>query len=303
VKSRLAGLWRTHRAAVLIIGGLAAVLMIVALFWPVTDVMAAHDVDPVAASQRAAHLQTAREAVRTQFLTLAAGLAVVGTLWFTGQNFRLSRQGQVTDRYTRAIEQLGSGKLDVRIGAVYALERIARDSATDHPTVMEVLAAFIREHSRERWVPGVDKPGAKTPRLTAPPDMQAAIAVIGRRDTRRDQERIDLNSANLNAADFFRARFPAANFVGAHLIGADMMSADLTGADLTDANLTGADLTDADLTGADLTYADLTDADLTYANLNLARLAVDAPVPDGWVRDPGSGRLSRAHADGDESGK
>ena len=57
----------------------------------------------------------------------------------------------MTDRYTKAVEQLGSDKLDVRIGGIYALERIARDSARDHPAVMEVLTAFIREHSREPW--------------------------------------------------------------------------------------------------------------------------------------------------------
>jgi hypothetical protein len=64
----------------------------------------------------------------------------------------------VTDRYTKAIEQHGSDKLDVRIGSIYALERIARDSARDHPTVMEVLTAFIRERSREPWpLPGPDE--------------------------------------------------------------------------------------------------------------------------------------------------
>ncbi|MGH3218423.1 MAG: hypothetical protein ACRDPY_06785 [Streptosporangiaceae bacterium] len=39
----------------------------------------------------------------------------------------------MTDRYTKAIEQLGHDKLDVRIGGIYALERIARDSAKGHP--------------------------------------------------------------------------------------------------------------------------------------------------------------------------
>lgn len=38
----------------------------------------------------------------------------------------LSRGVQVTDRYTKALEQLDSYGLDVRIGA---LERVARDSA------------------------------------------------------------------------------------------------------------------------------------------------------------------------------
>ena len=88
-------------------------------------------------------------------MTLGAGLFAAGALVFTARNFTLSRrtfelteQGQVTDRYTKAIEQLGSDKLAVRIGGIYALERIARDSARDHPAVMEVLTAFIREH----WV-------------------------------------------------------------------------------------------------------------------------------------------------------
>jgi len=53
----------------------------------------------------------------------------------------------VTDRFIKAIEQLGSKELDARIGGIYALERVARDSEKDHRTVMEVLTAFIREHS------------------------------------------------------------------------------------------------------------------------------------------------------------
>jgi hypothetical protein len=46
---------------------------------------------------------------------------------------------------TKAIEQLGSGRLDVRIGGIYAVERTAHDSLRDHLAVLEVLAAFIRE--------------------------------------------------------------------------------------------------------------------------------------------------------------
>ena len=58
-----------------------------------------------------------------------------------------AREAQFPDRYSTAIEQLGSSKLDVRIGGIYALEGIAVDYARHHPTVMELLAAFIREHS------------------------------------------------------------------------------------------------------------------------------------------------------------
>jgi hypothetical protein len=63
-----------------------------------------------------------------------------------------TRDGQIADRYTKAIEQLGSTTIDVTIGGIYALERIAHDSPQDHPTVMEVLAACIREHSGEPYL-------------------------------------------------------------------------------------------------------------------------------------------------------
>src|SRR5215471_14856880 len=58
------------------------------------------------------------------------------------------------DRYSRALEQIGSDSVDVRIGGIYALEGIALDSPRHHPTVMEVLTAFIREHSHPE--PGAD---------------------------------------------------------------------------------------------------------------------------------------------------
>ena len=134
----------------------------------------------------------------------------------------------MTDRYTKAIEQLGSKELDVRIGGIYALERIARDSAKDHPAVMEVLAAFIREHSREQWPPP-DPDNPDQLRLTRP-DVQAAATVAGRRNAKRDIRPIDLTRADLTRTDL----------TGAHLAGAR-----LDGADLTGVHLTGARLNDA----------------------------------------------------------
>jgi hypothetical protein len=109
-----------------------------ALFVPAADWLATHDVGQVTGSLRTLRLQTARDAARGRLLTLGAGLFAAGALWFTERNFTLSRrtfelteEGQVTDRYTKAIEQLGSDKLDVRIGGIYALERVALDSPRD----------------------------------------------------------------------------------------------------------------------------------------------------------------------------
>jgi len=92
----------------------------------------------------------------------------------------------VTDRYTKAIEQLGSKEIDVRIGGIYALERIAYDSERDHPTVMEVLATFVRDHSPEQWpLPTVHEAGAKPTGRKTRPDVQAALTSsdAGRSDT------------------------------------------------------------------------------------------------------------------------
>jgi uncharacterized protein YjbI with pentapeptide repeats len=273
VTSRLARWWRSHRGAILVAGAVAAALVIAAAFiWPITDLIAVHDVGRIAGSQRATQLQTAREAVRTQLLTLAAGVFVAGALWFTAQNYRLSRQGQVTDRYTKAIEQLGSDKLDVRIGGIYALERIARDSARDHPTVIEVLSAFIREHSREHWEPPPDQVHFSPSGRMTRPDVQAAVTVIGRRTAEHDRQPVNLHDAIVRRADLTFANFSGARLSGAELSGADLSRADLSRADLfvsglVETTLTGATLTGANLLGARAGRAWLDGADLTGANL------------------------------------
>jgi Pentapeptide repeats (8 copies) len=246
---------------------------------------------------------------------------------YTARNFSLSREGQVTDRYTKAIEQLGSDKLDVRIGGIFALERIARDSAKDHPTVMEVLAAFICEHSREQWPLPKSDDSAVSERTTRP-DVQAALTVIGRRTIKHDRQSVDLRRAclpnadlahadlthvNLSRADLTRANLEYAtlshaNLFSANLAGAYLNFANLTHPNLGSANLTGASLVSANLTDAFLRNADLTDATLSFAdlagvNLTLANLTrtdfgyaknwrLGRP-PEGWVRDPASGDLKR----------
>jgi hypothetical protein len=70
------------------------------------------------------------------------------------ETLRLTEQGQITERFTRAIEQLGATddkgekKLEIRLGGIYALERIAWDSPErDYSTVMEVLTAYVRENT------------------------------------------------------------------------------------------------------------------------------------------------------------
>lgn len=64
--------------------------------------------------------------------------------------------------------------MDVRIGGIYALDRIARDSKRDHWTVMQALSAFIRDHSHEPWP--VDKEGEQQGERETRPDIQIALS-------------------------------------------------------------------------------------------------------------------------------
>ncbi|MEV4642896.1 pentapeptide repeat-containing protein [Actinoplanes sp. NPDC049548] len=195
----------------------------------------------------------------------------------------LALQGQITDRFTRAVEQLGQPgpqKIDVRMGAIYALQRIMRDSEDDQAAVVDILCAFIRVHSQVS-----DEPESRFP--AAPPaDIQAAMTVLARRvPGRGDESRLVLSFSN-----FGRAVLPAGKFAGADLVGADLRDADLHDADLSGANLdaaylhgtdlsgavlidvqmksnaNGVNLNGADLRGAHLS-ADLIEADLSGANL------------------------------------
>jgi hypothetical protein len=295
-----APLLRLPGAIVMTTAGIAVVVLAAAVSWwllvPAADWLAHHDVG----SAKGPLLQTARDAARGRLLTLGAGLFAAGALVYTARTFGLSREGQVTDRYAKAIEQLGSDKLDVRIGGIYALERVARDSAADHPTVMEVLTAFVREHSREQS-PLPEHGTDPAPPPERRPDVQAALTVVGRRHASRDipgrpidLARADLTGANLADALFFRANLTGARLAHADLTGADLAAAHLAHADLTGARLAQADLFRAKLADARLARADLRGADLTGADLTGALVWPGAAIPEGWQLDTDSGRLKPA---------
>ena len=277
--------WAAWPRGIRWLGTIAVVALALAIVWvlfvPLADWLARHDVGSVGGSLH----ETAVDNARGRLLALGAGLFVAGALVFTARNFTLSREGQVTDRYTKAIEQLGSDKLDVRIGGIYALERVARDSARDHPTVMEVLTAFIREHSHEQWPPS-DQPASRGQQRSPRPDIQAGLTVVGRRDLDRDIRPIHLARADLTGADL-----AGANLAGADLAATNLTGADLAGANLADAYLEEADLTSAYLGDADLAGADLEDATLTGTYLHGARWPELVPVPPGWKLDARSARL------------
>ncbi|MFM9582671.1 hypothetical protein [Streptomyces caniscabiei] len=70
-----------------------------------------------------------RTSVVQLFAVFGAGVALL----FTAFNYRLTQRGQVTERFTKALERLGSTELYVRIGGLLAL--LALTKAVDHVTV------------------------------------------------------------------------------------------------------------------------------------------------------------------------
>lgn len=230
----------------------------------------------------------------------------------TRDQAEVDRKQQLTDLYVKAIEQLGSEKLQIRLGGIYALERIARESPKDHWPIMEVLTAFVRENAPLRE----EAPGAKAkeeeestvapedtkittlapqPPERPPTDIQAVLTVIGRRACTYEHDenqminlratylagadllQTNLNGANLREANlqeavFGKANLKGINFGGANLQGTNLFGANLQKALFREANLQGVVLFKANLHGADFLMAKLQGALLGEANLQGADL-------------------------------
>jgi uncharacterized protein YjbI with pentapeptide repeats len=213
----------------------------------------------------------AEAGVRTSIVQLIGGAALLAGVYFTSRTFRLTREGHITDRYSKAIEQLGNENADVRVGGIYALERIARDSATDRETIVDVLATFVREHTRDGpRMPSLEGVGA---------DVQAALSVLCRRTELGSESRsLDLYFSGLTDADLTDGRFRKAMFYYSVLNGALFFNADLNGAGLSFCKAKGASFNrakarDADFVNAEYTNcwfigADLTDADFYGCDLS-----------------------------------
>jgi Pentapeptide repeats (8 copies) len=143
---------------------------------------------------------------------LAALVVAFGTL----RTVRAARENQLTERFAAAVGQLGKTD-EERLGGIYALERIARDSPRDHEVVIEVLTAYVR-----RCAPWPPKSEEQSTTRSPEDDVQAIIAVLGRRRALYDLHDIDLKSTDLRGALFGEANLKRFNLEGANLQGADL---------------------------------------------------------------------------------
>lgn len=194
---------------------------------------------------------------------------------------RLAEQSQRNDRFTRAIELLGHADHAVRLGALYALEGLAKDGH-EQQSVYDVICAFARLHVPQVLFGEVESVGGdmqtpadygdghndlwlglgpvEVPTSSDAYDCALAIALQAdpRMEVRLNLARTVLNGlpvsvlsdcilrdATLTGCNFADARLSRADFGLAHL-----RACNFEGASFSDCRFTGAQFTECSFEGA-----------------------------------------------------
>jgi hypothetical protein len=296
-----------------LVGGLALVVfgLVVSslLVFPGYLVQRSLDATDAPALGPAERLKAENDA-RTTLLQGLAGLVLIVGAGATWRQLQINREGQITERFSKAIDHLGErgdDRIDVRLGGIYALERIANNSKDDRATIAEILTAYVRGHAP--WTTPAEDTAPSDAAMddlaelrVRAPDVQAVMTVLGRRalppgePQPLDLAGIDLRKAwlygahlegaNLGIAHLEGAILGIAHLEGAHLYGAHLEGAWLVGARLERANLQGAHLEGAHLYNAYLAGASLSGAHLAGAYLGGAHLEDASATPStSWPKD------------------
>jgi hypothetical protein len=226
-----------------------------------------------------AYKQLMNEYRRTVIQALG-GLGALILIWFAWENLMVLQKAQRTDRFTRAIDQLGrlepdgSPSIEIRMGGIYALAQLA-DQREDYRTiVVDVLAAYLRENSRrkapaaltERLKNGIPNLKGVASRLEitselhklhesdisfyeflqeelrpAGSDFQAITRLLASLVRKADQP-LDLADMYLRGTEMKEACLKGAVLARSHLGGAIFDGADLEKAELLETNWHGASL-------------------------------------------------------------
>ena len=195
-----------------------------------------------------------------------------------------AEQGLITDRLNKAVEGLGKNKenskpvIEVRLGSLYALERIAQDSIRDHIQIMEILCAYIQENSPRDFTKDVTKQPEPIRK-----DIQVALTIIGRRhkwaggekylkkETQQNY-RLDLRSCDLGRAEIDGTNFSKARFDRSVLSCVSINEAILTYASFYDSKLIGSHFWGSDMKYAKFVKADARGAMFSRSDMSCTQL-------------------------------
>ena len=237
--------------------------------------------------------------VRNLGLVVTALIGMPIAIWRSVVAHRQAETAQgslLNERYQKGAEMLGSDDLPVRLGGIYALERLAREHPEDyHPQILRLFCSYVR-----------NPPVAKAHGAKLPEDVQEVItAVCARSEAQIEIEKreycpLDMSGSDLQGVNLFIATFrkllPRGKTTRANLEGAIMDGANLKNACLTTANMKRANLGHVDLTGAFMIDTDLSSANLrnckglTQVQLDQAIASSGAPPNLGNVVDATTGK-------------
>jgi hypothetical protein len=176
----------------------------------------------------------------------------------TAENLELIRDGQISDRYSRAVAMLGDrNSLEVRLGGIYALAGIAERSVKDNSDkgkpeiyywpILMLYTDFLRERYpwNSPWKGSGDFGGRPQ---TA--DSSAILASIGKLNGLVEMDReLDLGYTYLKQAWLKSANFKKLSIAYVNLQQAKFINVQLNGSNLKDSCLRQAEFTEeTDLT-------------------------------------------------------
>jgi hypothetical protein len=159
-----------------------AALLVAVVFLP--RVLITVDIGPSQVNQMTPAAEaSAVNDIRGSLLQVIGGVALIAGAYFSWRQLRhsmsdsreqreLERQAHITALFNSAIEHLGSSELQIRLGGIYALDRIGRDSAADRDAIVNILAGYIQ--TQAPWPPPAqssfasDCPIAELPPLAGP---------------------------------------------------------------------------------------------------------------------------------------
>ena len=217
------------------------------------------------------HRESLSTTIRNVGLVIGGALAILFAVWrsiVAEKQAATAQRGLLNERYQKGAEMLGSKVLAVRLGGIYALERLARE----HPggyrmQIINLLCAFVRNP------PGENNQDIHKVRE----DVQAVMTEVGNRDALRIK--------------IEKGKFVMLDLSGATLVEADLRGAELSGADLRGAKLSGATLRGAFLNGANLSGADMKGCKgLTQKQIDKTIADTDNPPKLEGVIDANTGK-------------
>ena len=191
--------WRPIPAWVWMLAAVAALVI-------VTTVVTTWLLAIASSARSGTDLANARlDAVRTGLAAGAGAGAAVGLmLAFRRQHHQEiatvltdldATERRITELYTKAVEQLGSDKAPVRLGGLYALERLAQDNPVHRQTIVNVICAYLRmPFSNES---PDDKPMLETNHTGEVPATETETSPIALSDTWQQERQVRLTAQSI----------------------------------------------------------------------------------------------------------